>query len=90
MANTISALRQWKQSEKRRLRNHSLKSSLRTQIRKVLDAVQEKNAAASKTALQDAYRALDRAVTKGVIHRNNAARHKSRLAARVNALEPAK
>jgi small subunit ribosomal protein S20 len=86
VAHTISALRQWKQSEKRRLRNHSVKSALRTQMKKVLEAVSKKDAAASKAALSDAYQLLDRAVVKGVIHRNNASRHKARLAARVNAL----
>lgn len=86
MAHTISALRQYKQSETRRVRNHAVKSALRTQMKRVLSAVEKKDAAASKTALQDAYRLLDRAVVKGVIHRNNASRHKARLAARVNAV----
>lgn len=86
MAHTISALRQYKQSETRRVRNHAVRSALRTQMKRVLAAVDRKDAAASKTALQDAYRLLDRAVVKGVIHRNNAARHKSRLTARVNAV----
>lgn len=89
MAHTISALRQLKQSEKRRTRNHAVKSALRTQMKKVLAAVEKKDAAGSKTALSEAYQLLDRAVAKGVIHRNNADRHKSRLAARVNALGPA-
>jgi small subunit ribosomal protein S20 len=86
VAHTISGLRQWKQSEKRKARNHSVKSALRTQMKKVLQAVAKKDAAESKTALSDAYKLLDRAVVKGVIHRNNGSRHKSRLAARVNAL----
>ena len=86
MAHTISALRQYKQSETRKGRNHAVKSALRTQIKKVHTAVEKKDAPGSKTALQEAYRMLDRAVGKGVIHRNNADRHKSRLAARVNAV----
>lgn len=90
MAHTISALRQHKQSENRRLRNKSVKGALRTQIRKVLEAVDKKDAAVSKNELSQAYALLDRAVAKGVIHRNNAARHKSRLSARVNAVAPAK
>ncbi len=88
MAHTISALRQHKQSEVRRQRNHAVKSELRTQMKKVLGAVDKKDAAASKTALSEAYALLDRAVGKGVIHKNNADRHKSRLAARVNAVAP--
>lgn len=88
MAHTISALRQHKQSEVRRQRNHAVKSELRTQMKKVLGAVEKKDAAASRTALNEAYKLLDRAVGKGVIHKNNADRHKSRLAARVNAVAP--
>jgi len=86
VAHTISALKQWKQSEKRRLRNHAVKSALRTQMKKVLTAVDGKDASAAKAGLSAAYKLLDRAVSKGVIHRNNADRHKSRLAARVNSL----
>ena len=86
MAHTISALRQHKQSEIRRARNHAVKSALRTQMKKVLTAVESKDAAGSKTALSEAYALLDRAVGKGVIHKNNGARHKARLAARVNAV----
>ena len=85
MAHTISALRQYKQSEIRRQRNHAVKSALRTQMKKVLTLVEKKDAAAAKTALNEAYALLDRAVGKGVIHKNNGDRHKSRLAARVNA-----
>ena len=86
MAHTISALRQYKQSEVRRQRNHAVKSELRTQMKKVLTAVEKKDAAASKVALSEAYALLDRAIGKGVIHKNNGARHKARLAARVNAV----
>ena len=89
MAHTISALRQHKQSEIRRQRNHAVKSALRTQMKKVLSAVEKKDAGGSKTALSEAYALLDRAVGKGVIHKNNADRHKSRLAARVNSVGPA-
>jgi small subunit ribosomal protein S20 len=86
LAHTISALRQWKQSETRRARNHAVKAELRTQMKKVLQAVAKKDAPASKTALSEAYKLLDRAVGKGVIHKNNASRRKARLAARVNAV----
>jgi small subunit ribosomal protein S20 len=86
LANTISALRQHKQSDTRRARNHAVKSALRTQMKKVLGAVAKKEAANAKTALSLAYKLLDRAVAKGVLHRNNASRHKARLAARVNGI----
>jgi small subunit ribosomal protein S20 len=51
--------------------------------------VEKKDAEASQKALVEAYRLLDRAAVKGVIHRNSAARHKSRLATRVSALQAA-
>ena len=86
MAQTISALKQWKQSEVRRARNHAVKSELRTQIRKVLGAVEKKDAAVAKTSLQEAYSLIDRAVSKGILHKNTAGRHKARLSARVNVL----
>ena len=86
MAHTISALKQWKQSEIRRGRNHAVKSELRTQVKKVQSAVDKKDEAVAKTALREAYSLIDRAVSKGVLHRNTASRHKSRLSARVNAL----
>jgi small subunit ribosomal protein S20 len=86
VAHTISALKQWKQSETRRARNHAVKSALRTQVKKVQAAIEKKDAAAAKTALQEAYSLIDRAVSKGVIHKNNAGRSKGRLSARVNAL----
>ncbi|HLF93425.1 MAG TPA: 30S ribosomal protein S20 [Planctomycetota bacterium] len=89
MAHTISGLRQWKQSETRRARNHAVKAELRTQMKKVLQAVAKKDPAGSKAALSVAYKLLDRAVGKGVIHKNNASRHKSRLSARVNAVPAA-
>ena len=86
MAHTISALKQWKQSETRRQRNHAVKSALRTQMKKVLTALEKKEAAVAKTQLSEAYKLIDRAVSKGVLHRNSGARKKARLAARVNAL----
>ena len=71
MAHTISALRQHKQSEERRRRNHAVKSALRTQIRKVLATVEKKDAPASQAAFSTASKLLDRASAKGVIHHNN-------------------
>jgi small subunit ribosomal protein S20 len=89
VAHTISALKQWKQSEVRRSRNHAVKSELRTQMKKVQAAVDKKDAGQAKSLLQAAYSLIDRAVSKGVLHRNAASRHKARLSARVNALAPA-
>ncbi len=84
MAHTLSGVRNIRRNEKSRLRNKAVRSELRGQMKKVLAAVAKKDKNASKTALQEAYRLLDKAVAKGVIHKNNASRHKSRLSAHVN------
>lgn len=89
MAHTLSGVRNIRRNEKARLRNKSVKSELRTQMKKVLAAIGSKDKDATKKALTEAYRLLDKAVAKGVIHRNNASRHKSRLSLRANAI-PAK
>ena len=86
MAHTISALKQWKQSEVRRGRNHAVKSELRTQIKKVQTAVDKKDAAVAKTALTEAYSLIDRAVSKGILHKNTAGREAGLVPARVNVL----
>ncbi len=86
MALTIQGLKNIRQNEKRRLRNKSIKAGMRTQMKKVLVAVKDKNKEAAESALKVAYRELDRAATKGVVHANNAGRHKSRLMAKVNGM----
>lgn len=82
MANTKSAEKAARQAEKHRVRNVALRSRMRTAIRKVNDAL----AGTDKKAVGDAYASavpsIDAMVTKGLIHRNKAARHKSRLAAK--------
>ena len=75
-----------RKSEKRRLRNRHTRSTTRTIIGKALDAVQRKDSDAAEPAIGQAIRILDRAVTKGLIHKNNAARRKSRLMAKLNNL----
>ena len=89
MAHTISALKQIRQNEKRRRRNHAVKSAVRTQLKKVLGAIAKKDKTASQQELVKAYRLLDKAAAKGVLHRNNVARHKSRLAVKEAALAKA-
>lgn len=84
MANTRSAIKRIRQNEKRRQRNRAVRSSIRTSL-KTARAVTDKTAE-SKVVLLDAIRALDRAVSQGVIHRNTAARKKSALARKLNAL----
>ena len=89
MATHKSAEKRHRQNEKRRVRNHALKSQLRTLVKRVLTAVEKKDASAAETELRVAARALDKAVTKGVLHRNNASRRLSRLTLRLNSLRQA-
>jgi len=86
MANTKSAEKRIRTNEKRTARNASMKSAMRTAMKKVEIAVANQDAEAAKEALKLAVRKLDKAVTKGLIHKNTANRHKSRLAKKVNAL----
>ncbi|MGW6936660.1 30S ribosomal protein S20 [Lentzea sp. NPDC054927] len=87
MANIKSQLKRIKTNEKARLRNKSVKSSLKTAIRKFREAAEAGDKAKALELLQDASRKLDKAATKGVIHANQAANKKSAMALRVNALE---
>ena len=67
-------------------RNQAIRSRTRTFVTKVLAAVEAKNVDEAKSALQVAYKELDKAVTKGVIKKNTASRKKSRLTLKVNSL----
>jgi small subunit ribosomal protein S20 len=90
VANHPSALKRHRQSEKRRLRNRAVKSRLRHLVREVREAVATKNPDTAAKSLAVAGRALDKAVTKGVLHRNNAARRIARLAHAVADLKTAR
>lgn len=80
MANTKSALKAMRSSERRRVRNRIIRTRTRTFVKKARVAITDEAAAPeTEEALRQAISALDRAVTKGVIHRNNAARRKARL-----------
>ena len=85
MANTKSAIKSARQSERRRQRNRVVRSQVRTAVKAARGAVGEKSATA-RQEVTDAIRALDKAVTKGVIHRNTAARKKSALGRRLATL----
>ncbi len=85
MANTKSALKRIRQSEKRHQRNQAVKSATRTHVKKARVTIASTPAEAQSVLLA-AISALDRAAKKGVIHRNNAARRKSRLMKRYNEL----
>ena len=80
VANHPSALKRHRQSEKRRLRNRAVKTRLRRLVREVRTALSTRDADAAAKSFATATRALDKAVTKGVLHRNSAARRISRLA----------
>ena len=86
MANIKSQIKRIKTNEKARLRNKSVKSSLKTAVRKFREAADAGDAASAKTLLRDASRQLDKAVSKGVIHANQAANRKSAMAKRTAAL----
>lgn len=84
MANTKSAAKRVKLIRKLTLRNASLKSALRTAIRKFEMNLSNVNREEVRLTLNKALRAIDKAVTKGILHKNNAARKKSRLTRRFN------
>ncbi len=85
MPNIKSAKKRMRIEEKRRLRNNTIKSTVRTYVTKARGAITAAPAAeTTEEAIREAIRNLDKAVTKGVIHRNNAARRKSRLMARLH------
>ena len=86
MANIKSQIKRITTNEKARLRNKSVKSELKTHIRRVREAVAGGDKDAANTALVSASRKLDKAVSKGVIHANQAANKKSALAKSVAAL----
>ena len=83
MPNNRAAAKRMRQEQKRRLHNRSIKSLVKTQITKARQAIAAD--ADAEAAVRDAVSDLDRAAKKGVIHRNNAARRKSRLMKQLNA-----
>lgn len=86
MANIKSQLKRIRTNEKARLRNKSIKSSLKTAVRRFREAAAAGDKDRTVAELQTASRALDKAVSKGVIHRNQAANRKSAMAKRSNQL----
>jgi small subunit ribosomal protein S20 len=83
LANTKSALKRIRMSEKRRERNTSYNSRVKTMLKKAEQTVASGNA--DPAAITAAISTLDKAAVKGIIHKNNAARRKSRLMKKVNA-----
>ena len=86
MAHHASALKQMRQSLKRRARNRRNASQLKTQVKKLRGAIAQGDAGAARRLLAETVGAIDKAAKKGVIHDNAAARYKSRLARKVSAL----
>ncbi|MBO0899975.1 30S ribosomal protein S20 [Cellulomonas sp. zg-ZUI222] len=86
MANIKSQIKRIRTNEKARLRNKSVKSELKTYVRRVREAVAGGDKDAANAALAVAARKLDKAVSKGVIHANQAANRKSALSKAVNGL----
>ena len=86
MANSASARKRARQSEKRRRQNASQRSMVRTSIKRTQAAIAGGKKADAQAALTAAIPVIDAMVTKGIIHRHKAARHKSRMNAQVNAL----
>lgn len=86
MANTKSAEKAARQAEKNRSHNVTLRSRMRTAIRKVSDAVAKGDKNDAQASYKAAVPLIDTLVNKRIIHRNQANRHKSRLAARVKAV----
>lgn len=86
MANSAQAKKRARQAERRRTHNASLRSLVRTKIKHVVAAIGTGDAQQAKAALDSAVPVIDRMADKGIIHKNKAARHKSRLNAQVKAL----
>ncbi|MEV0382482.1 30S ribosomal protein S20 [Nonomuraea sp. NPDC050643] len=86
MANIKSQIKRNKQNEKARLRNKAVKSSLKTAVRKFREAAEQGDVEQAVAAQRVAARQLDKAVSKGVIHKNQAANRKSAIAKQAAAL----
>ena len=86
MANTASARKRAKQSEKRRQHNASLRSELRTAVKNVRKAIDAGDKEAARAVFARSVGTIDSIADKNIIHKNKAARHKSRLAAAIKAL----
>jgi small subunit ribosomal protein S20 len=89
VANIKSAKKRAKQTVVRNARNTSQRSMLRTLVKKVVKALETKDVVAAEAAFVEAVPVLDRYSSRGLIHRNKAARHKSRLTAHIKALKAA-
>ena len=86
MANTAQARKRARQSDKQREHNASLRSELRTAIKRVTKAIEAGDKAVAKTSFIESTRIVDSIADKKIIHKNKAARHKSRLSSAIKAM----
>ena len=86
MANHKSAVKQWRQSLKKNAINQRNKSVLRTQIKSLRKAIQEKNGEEAHKLLPETFSTIDKSIKKGTIHENKGDRYKSRLSRQVDLL----
>ena len=86
MANSRQAAKRARQGEKRRQHNASLRSRMRTYLKKAMNAAEAGDKAAAEAAYREAIPLIDSAAGKNIIHANKAARHKSRINAKIRAL----
>lgn len=86
MANSPQARKRARQAERRRQHNAGFRSMFRTFIKKVIAAVEAGDKAGAEEAYKTAVTVIDKTTSKGLIHKNKAARHKSRLNARIRAM----
>lgn len=90
MANTRSAEKRNRQSQKRRARNQGVRTRVKSAVKKVRETLERGELAAAEEAFKVAARVIDQASSKGVVHRNTASRKISRLAKAVGKAAPAK
>lgn len=86
MANSAQARKRARQSVKARAHNASLRTAFRTAVKKVIKAVEAGDKEAAKAVFKESTKIIDRIADKGVFHKNKAARHKSRLSAKIKAM----
>ncbi|MDP2830048.1 MAG: 30S ribosomal protein S20 [Sulfuricellaceae bacterium] len=86
MANSAQARKRARQNDKQRMHNASLRSTLRTSIKKVIKAIEAGNKEAAQAVYQASISVIDSIADKNIIHKNKAARHKSRLSSAIKAM----
>lgn len=89
MANTKQARKRVRQAERNRQQNMSHRSMMRTYLKKTVAAIAEKDVAKAEANYEIASKVVDKMASKGIIHKNKAARHKSRLSAQIKQLKAA-